>query len=202
MNKLATSDNTVIAHHRESDDAVQTLEQHLLGVARMSCLYAKKLNMEDQGELIGLLHDLGKYSDGFQSYIKSAVGLLNQDEDEEFVNATNLKGKIDHSTAGAQMIWQQLSKQGQLGEIVGQVLSLCIASHHSGLIDCLSSDEKSLGEDVYARFTRPTMIDGKILFERPQDCTVRKFVRDMSAKTFTKDRNLLDVETEVARLEV
>ncbi|MDP1593836.1 MAG: CRISPR-associated helicase Cas3' [Gallionella sp.] len=146
-----TPKDVMIAHHRESDGAIQTLEQHLRGVASMSGLYAQKLNLEDQGELIGLLHDLGKYSQVFQSYIKSAVGLLNQDEDEEFVDAAGLKGKIDHSTAGAQLIWQELSKQGQLGQIVGQILSLCIASHHSGLIDCLSSDTNSLGEDIFGR---------------------------------------------------
>ena len=151
MEKVITSQDSPIAHHRESDGAIQTLEQHLHGVASMSCLYAKKLNLEDQGELIGLLHDLGKYSQAFQSYIKSAAGLLNQDEDEEFVDAAGLKGKIDHSTAGAQLIWQELSKQGQLGQIVGQILSLCIASHHSGLIDCLSSDTNSLGEDIFGR---------------------------------------------------
>lgn len=55
---------------------------------------------------------------------------------------------------------------------------------------------------LYARFTRPTMINGIIRFERPQDCTVRKFVRDMGKKTFTKERNLLGVEIEEARLEV
>lgn len=59
-----------------------------------------------------------------------------------------------------------------------------------------------IGEDrLYVRFTRPTMIDGKIMFERPQDCTVRKFVRDMSKKIFTKERNLLGIEIEEARLE-
>ena len=137
-----------IAHHRKIDGDIQSLENHLLGVARTSCMYAKKLNLESQGELIGLLHDLGKYSHAFQSYIKSAVGLLNQDEDEEFVDAVSLKGKIDHSTAGAQLVWKELSKQGQLGHIVGQILSLCIASHHSGLIDCLSSDTNSLGENM------------------------------------------------------
>lgn len=104
----------------------------------MSCLYAKKLNLEDQGELIGLLHDLGKYSQAFQSYIKSAVGLLNQDEDEEFVDAVGLKGKIDHSSAGAQLIWQELSRQGQLGQIVGQILSLCIVSSEKSATDWLS----------------------------------------------------------------
>lgn len=151
MDKVITLQDTTIAHHRESDGAIQTLEQHLRGVASMSGLYAQKLNLKDQGELIGLLHDLGKYSQAFQSYIKSAVGLLNQDEDEEFVDAAGLKGKIDHSTAGAQLIWQELSKQGQLGQIVGQILTLCVASHHSGLIDCLSSDVNSLGKDVFSK---------------------------------------------------
>ena len=95
-----------------------------------------------------LLHDLGKYSDEFQVYLKSTVGLLNQDEDEEFVDAKGLKGKVDHSTAGAQLVWTELAKHGQLGEIVGQALALCIASHHSGLIDCLTSDVRSLGRCV------------------------------------------------------
>lgn len=145
------SEPQYIAHYRERDGAHQSLETHLFGVGRLARSHAEKIGLRDQGELLGLLHDLGKYSAAFQAYIKSAVGLLNQDEDEEFVDAGGLKGKIDHSTAGAQLVWQELSKQGQIGQIVGQILSLCIASHHSGLIDCLSSDTGSLGEDVYGR---------------------------------------------------
>ncbi len=57
-------------------------------------------------------------------------------------------------------------------------------------------------EKLYARFSRSTMINGNIRFERPQVCTVRKFIRDMSAKKFDKERNLLGVEVEEARLEV
>lgn len=140
-----------IAHHRESDGATQSLVTHLRDVAALASAFAGKVGLDKQGELIGLLHDLGKFSAAFQAYIKSAVGLLNQDEDEEFVDAAGLKGKIDHSTAGAQLVWRELSKHGQLGQIVGQILSLCIASHHSGLIDCLSSDTNSFGEDVFGR---------------------------------------------------
>ena len=59
-----------------------------------------------------------------------------------------------------------------------------------------------IGEDkLYARFCRPTMIDGNIRFDRPQNCTIRKFVREMSAKKFDRERNLLGVEVEEARLE-
>lgn len=141
---------TFIAHQRESDRKEQSLEAHLLGVSIIAKFLAGKIGLQDQGELIGLLHDLGKYSKEFQGYLKSAVGLIEQDEDD-YVDAKSKKGKVDHSTAGAQLIWQELSKQGQLGQIVGQILSLCIASHHSGLIDCLSSDANSLGEDIFSR---------------------------------------------------
>lgn len=127
-----------------------TLEQHLIGVADKAKKFAAKINLDEQGELIGLLHDLGKYSDKFQTYIQSAIGLINEDEDD-YVDSQGKKGKIDHSTAGAQLVWRELSKQGELGAIVGQILSLCIASHHSGVIDCLSSDTNSLGENVYEK---------------------------------------------------
>lgn len=139
-----------IAHIRKVGGDPQSLEEHLFGVAEIAKRLAAKISLEPQGELIGLLHDLGKYSNEFQVYLKSAVGLINQDEDE-FVDARGLKGKVDHSTAGAQLVWEELSKQGNIGSIVGQVLSLCIASHHSGLIDCLSSDTRGPIEDNFTR---------------------------------------------------
>lgn len=123
-----------LAHQRKQDGAQQSLEEHLLGVAEIAKSFAAKIGLPQQGELIGLLHDLGKYSKEFQGYFRSAVGLINPDEDD-FVDARGLKGKVDHSTAGAQLVWEELSKRGQLGQIAGQILALCIASHHSGLID-------------------------------------------------------------------
>ena len=139
-----------IAHLRKAGGDSQSLEEHLLGVAEIAKGLASKIDLGPQGELIGLLHDLGKYSNEFQTYLKSAVGLINQDEDE-FVDARGLKGKVDHSTAGAQLVWEELSKQGQIGQVVGQMLSLCIASHHSGLIDCLSSNANKSVEDIFMR---------------------------------------------------
>ncbi len=150
---MKTNPLTYLAHQRKEDGAEQSLEEHLLGVAETAKSFAEKIRLGEQGELIGLLHDLGKYSKEFQTYFRSAVGLINPDEDD-FVNARGLKGKVDHSTAGAQLLWEELSKRGQLGQIAGQILALCIASHHSGLIDCLSSDAKSLGEDTFTRRMR------------------------------------------------
>jgi CRISPR-associated endonuclease/helicase Cas3 len=142
-----------IAHLRKAGGDPQSLEEHLLGVAEIAKRLASKIGLEPQGELIGLLHDLGKYSNEFQAYLKSAVGLINQDEDE-LIDVRGLKGKVDHSTAGAQLVWEKLSKQGGIGQIVGQILGLCIASHHSGLIDCLSSDTNRPVEDMFTKRIR------------------------------------------------
>ncbi len=140
-----------IAHVLATGKGCQSLETHLRGVAKLAAQFAAKFGLVTHGELIGLLHDLGKYSTAFQTYIQSATGLLNQDEDEEFVDAKGLRGKIDHSTSGAQFIWQHLASKDDLARIAGQVLALCIASHHSGLIDCLASSPGKPTEDGFAR---------------------------------------------------
>ena len=131
-----------IAHVRITDKSIQTVETHLLEVAEITKSHATKINVAEAGELIGLLHDFGKYSASFQNYIQSGTGLLNLDIDDDYVDAVALKGKIDHSTAGAQWAWEALSKYGKNGEgkLCGQILALCIASHHSGLIDCLKPE--------------------------------------------------------------
>lgn len=54
-------------------------------------------------------------------------------------------------------------------------------------------------KELHARFWQPTMIDGHIRFIRPEDCTIRKFVRDMGTKKFGKG-NLRSVEDEAAEL--
>ena len=60
----------------------QPLKDHLQGVADIASEYAKKLNLGNAGGLTGLLHDLGKYSEAFQEYIKEA-GLREADRDDE-----------------------------------------------------------------------------------------------------------------------
>ena len=130
-----------IAHHRDTDLQVQTVAQHLSETGELCRVFTKKLNLEQTGLILGLLHDFGKYSQAFQNYIQSAQGLIDPD-DVCFVDAKANKGKIDHATAGAQYLYESLTNYGALGqgELCGQLLALCIASHHSGLIDVLAAD--------------------------------------------------------------
>lgn len=57
------------------------------------------------------------------------------------------------------------------------------------------------GNELYARFWRPTMINGGIRFDRPADCAVKKLVRTMSVKPFGVGQSLRAVEEEAAELE-
>jgi len=135
-----------MAHCREKDGEIQSLVDHLEEVSKKAGRFASKVGLKEQGELIGLLHDIGKASQEFEQYIKSAVGLINPDEDD-YVDAAGLRGKVDHSTAGAQLVYNKIDKNGNEAMFVAQVLSLCIASHHSGLIDCISPE----GIDAYSK---------------------------------------------------
>lgn len=136
----------------------QSVYAHLNAVSELAGRLAEKIGFTEQGRLIGLMHDFGKYSNAFQEYMHLIIADqtgYNPDNDEgSFENSTSksLKGKIDHSSAGAQWIfnalWSHLNQLKQkdqtlipYGLAIIQSLSMCIASHHSGLIDSLSENE-------------------------------------------------------------
>lgn len=133
--------NKLIAHIREVDGKDQSLTDHLQETSKFAGQFAGKIGLQEIGEIIGLFHDLGKASNEFQNYIRSANGRIDPDADE-YVDFNDKKGKVDHSSAGAQILYRDLCDKGAEGFITAQVLSLCIASHHSGLIDCLAPEGK------------------------------------------------------------
>ncbi|WP_314283095.1 CRISPR-associated helicase Cas3' [Haemophilus sputorum] len=135
-----------IAHVRKADGQPQSLQTHLTETAEIAKLLAAKLDLDQAGELLGLMHDFGKYSRKFQKYIHNETGLFNPDLDDE--ESTPNGSKVDHSTAGAQWIYRELRKFGAtqgIGELFGQMMGLCIASHHGeGLIDCLDGEGNAI----------------------------------------------------------
>lgn len=134
-----------VSYVRTSDKACQFLVSHLLEVSEICKSLASKINAAEAGELIGLMHDFGKYSGQYQHHVQTGLVFKDPDCDTALADAKGSKCVIDHSSAGAQWIWQELSKYGRYGEgkLCGQILALCVASHHSGLIDCLKPDGKN-----------------------------------------------------------
>ncbi|WP_459965874.1 CRISPR-associated helicase Cas3' [Paenibacillus sp. JCM 10914] len=118
-----------IAHIRESDQQIQTVEQHLLEVKSLAEQYGSVIGVQHITGLAGMLHDMGKFTDKFRSYILQAV----QNPD-----APPRKGSVDHSTAGGRLLYHlfHTKEKGLLAEIVGNA----IISHHSYLHDYISPD--------------------------------------------------------------
>lgn len=60
-------------------------------------------------------------------------------------------------------------------------------------------DETGINE-FHSRFFRPTMRNGVIEFPRPQQCEIRRFIRNMDAKKFNLNDSLLPVDLEESAL--
>jgi len=81
------------------------------------------------GYLAGRWHDLGKFSDAFQRYLRNAAGDSHEGEKT---------GKVDHSTAGAQHAMATLPPP------FNAMVAYAIAGHHAGLLDGIHDQHASL----------------------------------------------------------
>ncbi len=79
--------------------------------------------------LCGRWHDLGKFSDAFQSYIRQVASDAHTGE---------TRGRVDHSTAGAQHAMSALRPP------FNAMVAYAIAGHHAGLLDAFRAEGASL----------------------------------------------------------
>jgi CRISPR-associated endonuclease/helicase Cas3 len=90
----------------------QSLKEHLEHVSTLCGEFAESFGKDD-GQLCGLYHDVGKYSDAFQRRLKGSGE------------------QVDHSTAGALLMFDHHNVPA----------AMCIAGHHAGLADCGSKND-------------------------------------------------------------
>jgi CRISPR-associated endonuclease/helicase Cas3 len=133
----------ILAHtslNREGTLRTQSFENHANATAELAMTFAKSFGSEDWVYFAGLLHDLGKCSNEFQSYIRNSSILVDEHKEE------NRQGKrVEHSIHGALFAEDEkiLGKHGR-------VISYAIAGHHAGLADGDGDGNSSL----QARFKR------------------------------------------------
>jgi CRISPR-associated endonuclease/helicase Cas3 len=105
------------AHSKEGVDKSewQPLIDHLTHTANLAFSLGQDAGISELAQVAGRLHDIGKYSQAFQHRLEGA------------------SRPVDHATAGAREISRLFQKEPQ--RTFAELLSYCIAGHHSGLPD-------------------------------------------------------------------
>jgi CRISPR-associated endonuclease/helicase Cas3 len=106
----------------------QELHDHLTATADLAKKFASVFDCENTAYLAGLLHDLGKYTQAFQDYLKRSLS-----------GEAVTRGEVIHALQGAKFVAETINDH-MIADIVGNV----IATHHGGLFDNISHGERTL----------------------------------------------------------
>lgn len=108
--------NPYLAHSpTDAHPEGQSLQDHLENVAQLSASFSRPFGGEQDGFTAGRYHDIGKFSDPFQRRVRGGAE------------------KADHSSAGALLLFEKRNLPA----------SMCIAGHHSGLLDAGTRNDLS-----------------------------------------------------------
>ena len=91
--------------HISDDKRTQSKYSHLTGTSACAKTFAASFGGQEQAELAGLAHDIGKYSEAFQRRLQGEAV------------------RVDHATAGAVECWQRRQP----------FAAFAVAGHHGGL---------------------------------------------------------------------
>ena len=118
---------TVYAHSlaKQPEAEWEPLGDHLHAVSARAAAFAAAFGRAGAAGVAGLLHDVGKVSAQFQSYIRAAPPVA---------GAEHVRGG-DHSSAGARIA---VERYGQFGRL----LAFGIVGHHAGLADGSDLDRR------------------------------------------------------------
>ena len=163
-----------IARFQEKSLKIQSVKEHINNVANLCKIFGKKLNVSSFLYLAGLLHDMGKYSDKFQDYIKLELNKAKSGDKEK---AGEVADKEDHGVFGGKYIYEKYNKRDPISCITSEILALICCYHHGGLPDCVNSnievtllerfkktDPNNLSE-VYKKYINDINIDIDSIFD-------------------------------------
>ena len=120
----------MIAHISEDGcNRIQTVVEHTEGVYELCAQKAQKIHIANIARLCAIFHDIGKEKQRFQDYILA---------DE--IQQKSLKGKIEHSSAGAKYIYDHYHGSTELVcKLLAELVSYAIAAHH-GMFDKVNEE--------------------------------------------------------------
>ncbi|MCD7948163.1 MAG: CRISPR-associated helicase Cas3' [Oscillospiraceae bacterium] len=119
--------------HRSEDGRLQPLEEHLRAVSALTGAFARAFGAEELGRLLGLCHDLGKYSDAAQRRMRGEGP------------------KVDHATAGGQELSAMFPG--------APYLAYPVLGHHGGLPNGGSRHDTGDAGTLFGRLKKAPLPD-------------------------------------------
>ncbi len=121
--------------HCAQDGRIQTVREHLEGTARYAAEALTCVGLSQSGRMAGLLHDCGKLTQAFQTYlIRSVHGESVQ------------RGSVNHTFAGVRLLLERYHCQSPEEltqvDVACELLALAVGGHH-GWFDCVDEHRKS-----------------------------------------------------------
>lgn len=149
------------------EERVQTCTEHAQAVAKLEKGYLAAVGLENTGKLLGLLHDMGKFTDEFDDYLNRA-----------FHGEKVRKGSVIHTFAGVRYLLEQFHRQGgqlSLQDVMIEVLAVSVGSHH-GYFDLWDENHTS---GFQHRLTCQTTYDHRAIAAFHQECAVAEEVKQL-----------------------
>lgn len=112
------------AHIHPESGRIQSLSKHAENVASLCVRFATPLHLAHIAQLIALIHDMGKGTPAFQTY------LFNGEQ----------KKTHPHAPAGAIFAYERWFSGDESRKRAAQIVALCVYGHHAGLMDCVNKD--------------------------------------------------------------
>lgn len=123
--------NIFPAHINESG-VIQSVQEHCIGTAEIVEKILEPMNLSNMGKMIGILHDMGKFTNEFSNYIKKASN-----------GERVVRGSVNHTFAGVRFVLTTFREvQGSWNDLAAEIVAYSIGAHH-GLFDCVDEYGKN-----------------------------------------------------------
>lgn len=138
---LPDTDKQYYAHTRDDTEEAdwQLLKDHLKATGELALELGSDAGVSQLAQTAGLLHDIGKYSQAFQERLRGS------------------KRQVDHATAGAREVMALFPDPPY--SHFAELLSYCIAGHHTGLPDYGSMGDMDTDGTLLARREKKKLED-------------------------------------------
>lgn len=147
----------------KTNPAWHCLPEHLQSVAALAARFAEPFGGSELARYVGLLHDLGKFSDAFQQYLLDCHQAAAQEM------AAPRPGSAPHKQAGARVATADIPR-------IGALLAMLLNGHHGGMLSpddtANAVNEKTSEAQQAALLTRANLVAPAVVASPPDLSTL------------------------------